>query len=228
MAMKYFSKFGKVIDARIIEEKKKNKVKMIGFVLFQDERSVAKTLSVSENHVIAGEMVTCNRAMLREELKKAQIEEAKILKEKNKEERKRKKREKKKRRKERKKKEKLKLKEIEESRRNTTGPMTLNNQGLNQLEQQMNELLRDNPRPRSKVKSDQDQISDHDSNEQIRLKRESYPFSPSGLNSNPISPHFGSGNNGYSSSGQGSGRMEGSSPFNRQDFNPSFHGNQPK
>lgn len=72
----------------ILDSKCKSR-KCIGYVLFQDKESLAKALKKSLVHEIEGVEVECERAMLREELKKALMEEAKMIREKKKMQKKR-------------------------------------------------------------------------------------------------------------------------------------------
>ena len=112
----YFSKFGEVEDTRVIhEQKKKNKTKNFGFVLFKGIKGMENVLAEGEIHILAGVEVECKPTLLKEELKQIQQKNAEMLKEQNLEKKRKKRREKKKRRKERKKQERLKKMEEEKA-----------------------------------------------------------------------------------------------------------------
>lgn len=66
---KYFSKFGKVEDTRIILDRYKTKYKGFGFVLFKSDKSLAKVLKSGHSHKVGGVILDCRQTMLREELR---------------------------------------------------------------------------------------------------------------------------------------------------------------
>ena len=105
----YFGKFGRIEDVRIIRDKsKKNRVKIYGFVLFEDENSLEEVKKTGlMHHLPNGLTIQCKQTMLREELKEAQKKEAEEMRKVNADERKQRKKDKKRLRRMKKKLEKL-------------------------------------------------------------------------------------------------------------------------
>lgn len=148
---------------------------MIGFVLFKKSGCIDQIFEKSNVHVIKGMPVTCKRAMLREELKQAQIEEAKQQRENNKEERRRKKREKKKRRKLRKKQEREKM--LKEGRE------MIKTAKLGVLDEKEEIQAEENMKKKNNIF---ESVFMEDS--QVKLKKESKPFVPPMINTTTPNP----------------------------------------
>jgi hypothetical protein len=74
MVKNYFSKFGEIEDTRVIRDnKKKNKPRIYGFVLFTQKQSLEKVTEIGLYHDLGGSIIAqCKPTLLREELKEIQ------------------------------------------------------------------------------------------------------------------------------------------------------------
>lgn len=76
MVRTYFESYGEIEDLRVINDKKKTKIKRYGFVLFKNEEALLAVTEEGMTHNIApGIQVDCKQTLLREELKLKQLEE---------------------------------------------------------------------------------------------------------------------------------------------------------
>ena len=66
--IKYFSKFGKIIDSEIIYDKQTGDSKLFGFVFCQDMSTVNKILS--RQHKLKGRILDVNTAFQKEKIKR--------------------------------------------------------------------------------------------------------------------------------------------------------------
>ena len=72
---RYFSKYGKILQVKIVHEKRKNgQEKNYGFVLFADKGSMLKVFRDGENHKVRGLRVDCKPTLLRDELKQIHLQ----------------------------------------------------------------------------------------------------------------------------------------------------------
>lgn len=66
----YFSRFGQVVESKIVYSHENMKSRGFGFVVFRDEESVQNVLKEYLNHYLHGRWIECKAAMLKQELAK--------------------------------------------------------------------------------------------------------------------------------------------------------------